>query len=341
MERSLALFAPLLVTAVPVQCLAQAAPPAGKPEPVYSTYGVHNPAEDSPCTNPQCTYPKQPGRPTDPVYPVYWHSKWTMYQVFEYGAKLPAASLPPYKGPPPGLRPGKDYRISQGATYYDSTWRGGSGEGAMMEYYEDRCLPIFPGIENNFTCAFISLGDIAFFLTYDKDRPKGMPPICLFSPLNHPPRRDFIKHLPYSAQDSARLGGGAQAYSFWVGPDGKPVQVGVAPDRTNADPSKGAILFGYAFAPVDGQMQPQSFFFSGIPTDPPKAPFVAQVYSGFEATQPDPAKTWALVAGLNPDTLPKCTVMDGPPPPPTKGLAAAAPRPLTWFDLGRKRPQAH
>lgn len=322
-----------------VLALATASMPAGaqdKPEPVYPTYGVHNPPEDSACTNPDCTYPNQAGRPVDPVYPAYWQSRWTMYQLFKFGADLPPAALPPFKGPPPGLVPGRDYRVSFGASYYDSTWRGTGGEGAMMEYYQDRCLPIFPDIPNDFTCAFISLGDTAFFLTYDRDRPAGMPPVCLFSPLNHPPRRDFIKHLPYSAEDSARLGGGAQAYSFWVGPEGRPIQTGVAPDRTSTDRDKGAILFGYAFAPVNGRMQPQSFYFSGIPTDPPKAPFVAQVYLGFEETQPDPAKTWAQVSGLDPATLPKCTVMNGPSAPANGALEAKA-RPLTWFDIGKKR----
>ncbi|MGL1446916.1 hypothetical protein ACSTIZ_00215, partial [Vibrio parahaemolyticus] len=70
------------------------------------------------------------------------------------------------------------------------------------EHYEKKCLPIFP-MENNYSCSFISLGPIAFFVTYD-DRPKDMPKVCLFSPLNHPPARDFIKHLPYSLGDSMR-----------------------------------------------------------------------------------------------------------------------------------------
>ena len=57
--------------------------------------------------------------------------------------------------------------------------------------------------------------------------PAGMPPICLFSDLNHPPRRDFIKHLPYSPGDSQRLGGRVQAYSFWTNPDASkpPIQI--------------------------------------------------------------------------------------------------------------------
>jgi hypothetical protein len=83
----------------------------------------------------------------------------------------------------------------------------------MMGQYEDWTLPIFP-MDNHFTSSFLSLGDKAYFRTYDNDQPKGMPPICMFSDLNHPPRRDFIKHLPYSSGDSARLGGRVRAVSL-------------------------------------------------------------------------------------------------------------------------------
>ena len=210
------------------------------------------------CANPNAAMRGEPGRPPDPIYPAYWQSRWTMYRVFANYAQGAAALS---RAPPPGLVAGRDYEVSYGATYYDSTWKGPGGEGAMMEHYEKRCLPIFPGIPNNFTCSFISLGDTAFFLTYPQDRPKGMPPACLFSPVNHPPRRDFITHLPYSPGDSAQLGAGGQAYSFWVGGDGKPFQTGVAPDQT----ANGGVMFGYAFAPANGKLLPQSFYFSGFP----------------------------------------------------------------------------
>ncbi|HEX6376128.1 MAG TPA: hypothetical protein VFZ91_10455 [Allosphingosinicella sp.] len=295
---------------------------------VYATYGVHNPPAVSNCGAPDCSYAGAPGRPPDPIYPPFWQSRWTMYRVFNYGT-----SLPPYPGPPPGLVPGRDYEISYGASYYDSTTSWPTGEGAMMEFYDKRCLPIFPGIPNTFTCAFISLGDTAFFLTYKQDRPKGMPPVCLFSPLNHPPRRDFIAHLPYSPEDSAQLGAGAQAYSFWVGADGKPFQTGVRPDQT----ANQGVMFGYAFAPVDGKLQPQSFYFSGFPLDPPDAPFVSQNYTGWAPTRPDPAKTWNQVSGLDPKTLPACTVMGGPSQP--AAMLASGKRPLSWFDIGRARRQ--
>jgi hypothetical protein len=324
---------PIGLTAAVLLALAASAAPAQQPADVYSTYGVHNPPADSPCANPTCVYVRQPGEPTDPRYPAFWSSNWHMYRVFHGYAQNP----PPYDGAPPAaLKAGVDYEVSDGATYYDSTWRGPSGDGAMMEHYQKRCLPIFP-ISNHFTCSFISLGDVAFFVTYDEDRPSGMLPVCLFSPLNHPPRPDFIKHLPYSAGDSARLGNRVQGYSFWVdAASGKPIQVGVAPDRT----SDGAIMFGYAFmrqlAPdlVDKSAapyrHPQSFYFSGYPLAPADAPIVSQNYTDFAMRRPDPKKTWDLVNKLDPKTLPQCQLFN---PPAAAMGAAAAKRAPTWGDL--------
>lgn len=315
----------------PAALPAQPAPPP-PPGPVYPTYGVHNPPSDSPCADPECAYPRRPGEPTNAVYPPFWQSRWTMFRVFQGYRNNP----PPYDfRPPVDLVPGRDYQVSFGATYYDSTWRGPTGEGAMMEHYEHFCLPILR-VANDFTCSFISLGDIAFFVTYPEDRPRGMPPVCLFSPVNHPPRRDFIRHLPYSRADSARLGRGAQAYSFWVDAEsGRPVQTGASPDRTGT-----GILFGYAFAPVDGQLQPQSFYFSGNAGEPAYAPIVSQNYWGWTPTRPDPAATWAQVSGLDPRTLPACDIMTQP----SSAMLAAAVgthRPLmpTWADIGRWPPR--
>jgi hypothetical protein len=116
----------------------------GSPQPkvVYPTYGVHNPPRYSPCECPDCLYPRGPGEPSDPLYPLYWSAKWTMYRVFNHYAENP----PPYDGKPPAsLKPGVDYQVSYGATYYDRTWRGPNGEeGAMLEHYEEWSLPIFP-----------------------------------------------------------------------------------------------------------------------------------------------------------------------------------------------------
>lgn len=296
---------------------------------IYATYGVHNPpgATKGGCANRSCRYVRGPGEPTDPLYPPFWQSRWTMYRVYEGYQDHP----PPYSGRPPA---GTQYETSFGASYYDATWRGPSGEGAMMEHYERRCLPIFP-IPNNFTCSFISLGNTAFFVTYEADRPAGMPPVCLFSRWNHPPRRDFVSHLPYARSDSERLGTGAQAYSFWVSaaPPGQPMQTGASPDQTD----NGGILFGYAFAPRRGALQPQSFYFSGYPLPPANAPIVSQNYTDWAPTRPDPARTWDQVSGLDPATLPACQLFD--PPPNTRLVGATPARAPTWAHIGRWRPR--
>ncbi|HEY0141824.1 MAG TPA: hypothetical protein VGF48_13075 [Thermoanaerobaculia bacterium] len=301
---------------------------------VYETHGVHNLVG---CDKHPCSFAAESGRPPDPLYPPYWVSPWTMYTMFgENYVNYP----PPFNGKPPApLQEGVDYSVSYGASYYDSTWTGAKGgKGAMMEHYEKRCLPIFR-IDNHYTCSFISLGDTAYFVTYD-DRPSWMPPVCLFSRWNHPPARDFIVHLPYSPADSERLGSGAQAYSMWVSAEtGKRVQTGAAPLFKRSDPN---ILFGYAFAPVNGVMQPQSFYFSGWPYPPADAPIVSQNYTNFTATRPDPKQTWDRVAGLDPATLPKCQLFDPPTIPPQgsqTGAVAPVKRAPTWGDIGRwKKP---
>jgi len=138
-----------------------------------------------------------------------------------------------------------------------------------------------------------SLGDTAFFVTYNRDRPKGMPPVCLFSPLNHPPRPDFIAHLPYSLSDSVQLQNRIQGYSFWIDAgSGKPIQTGVSPVPAGTT----AIMFGYGFMSratrdrVDRSAEPyrhpQSFYFLGYPLAPTNAPFVSQNYTDFAMVRP-------------------------------------------------------
>jgi hypothetical protein len=310
---------------------------------IYPTYGTHNPPEFSKCESPDCVYERKAGEPTDPKFPDYWSSNWKMYRVHNGYVEYP----PPYDGKPPApLKEGQDYETSEGATYYDSTYRSLMGEGAMMEHYEKKCLPIFP-IPNGYTCSFVSLGDRAFFLTYEQDRPAGMPPCCLFSPLNHPPRTDFVKHLPYSIGDSERLGMTVQGYSFWVGQDGKPMQVGVSPDQT----ANGGIMFGYAFNSTptadagdptgEKYRHPQSFYFSGVPktkdTPLPTAPIVTQNYTNFAKVRPDPAKTWDQVAKMCTGAIPDCRLFD--PPAPKAAKAEASPNgseAQTWGDIPLK-----
>lgn len=266
--------------------------------PIYPTKGVHSPCD---CGPDECVEKRKPSEPPDPRYPEYWVSRWNMFRVFRGYER----NLPPYADPPTGLEAGVDYEKTHGATYYDSTYRpqDGDGHGAMMEHYEKYCLPIFP-IDSHFTCSFISLGNKAYFLTYEGDRPKEMPPCCLFSPYNHPPRRDFIKHLPYSAQDSTHLDNTLQAYRY------------IAKGPGDQD-----IWFAYAFYrgqwldPDHRFLRPQSFYFSGSPTKPPDAPFVSQNYVDFRIERPDPAKTWALVGQMCPPQPPACQLFDPPVPP--------------------------
>jgi hypothetical protein len=287
------------------------------PGDVYPTYGVHNDAHTDRCAQSDCLYRRKSGEPTDPIYPRYWSSHWVMYRVFNRFKDFP----PPYDGKPPApLEDGKDYQATWGASYYDSTWVGPTGKGAMEEDYDKACLPIFP-IPNDYSCSVISLGSIAFFLTYD-DRPAWMPPVCLFSPRNPPPPRDFIKHLPYSAVDSRRLGNRVQAYGFWTNADGKPMQIGVSPDQTAAE----GVMFGYAFdsRPTPDRVDhraapyrhPHSFYFSGMPYLPqvplPNAPIISQNYTDFAMVKPDPSRTWAKVQELDPARLPKCELFKPP-----------------------------
>ena len=272
--------------------------PAAEEEPkgpyerhIYYNHGVHN---DSGCPTPlSCVYERGADEPSDPWFPKWWVSDWTMYRVFKGFEK----NMPPYASPPEGLTP-DDYEISHGTTYYDSTYipQDRDGYGAMMEHYDKKCLPIFP-FSNDYTCSFVSLGNKAYFLTYD-DRPADMPACCLFSPENHPPRRDFIRHLPYSAEDSEHLDGSLQAYSMTVGPM--------------------HILFGYAFqkeatpdiydSKAAPYRHPQSFYFSGVPVldGKPFAPIVSQNYEGFRMEQPSPKDTWDQVAQMCSATPPWC-----------------------------------
>jgi len=314
-----------------------------EPDNVYATYGVHNDSHRGNCAYPTCVYPRGPTGPTDPTYPRYWTSRWAMYRVFnDY-----QTHLPPYAGTPPlPLREGVDYQKSWGTTYYDSEWQGLQGHGAMEEHYEKYCLPIFP-FANNYTCSFISLGDTAFFVTYD-DRPSWMPPVCLFSPHNHPPERDFIKHLPYAVGDSRQLNFAVQGYSFWVSQSGAIMQTGAAPDQTQ----NGGILFGYAFdsQPTPDRVDkneppyrhPQSFYFSGVPRLPqvplPNAPIVSQNYTDLAIVRPDPAATWAQVASLDPAKLPACQLFDPPAaatPEVVRNAPGAAAKIPSWGSIGQ------
>ncbi len=268
---------------------------------IYPTRTVHNnDCQDSENIGDKCLAERHPGEPSDPQFPKWWISDWTMYRVFNQYDQFP----PPYTSPPEGLKP-SDYEVSYGKTYYDSTYGTlnlRQGTGAMMEYYEDRCLPIFH-LDNKYTCAIVSLGNKAYFLNYKSKQSDGNPSICLFSQQNHPPRTDFIKHLPYNAKDSTHVNNSLQAYSILVPKD--------APN----------ILFGYAFYQKPSinsfdqtaipYRHPQSFYFSGDPRNPPNAPIISQNYSNFHMEKPNP-EIWSTVAELVKRTpnMQKCCLFD-------------------------------
>ncbi|MFT4977441.1 MAG: hypothetical protein ACI8S6_003346 [Myxococcota bacterium] len=261
-------------------------------KPIYPSHGVHSPCR---CPDDGCDAARGPDDPPDPRYPEQWVSGWTMYRVF---APDPA-SLPPYDSPPADMTEGTDYEASRGTTAYDSRYvpEDGDGTGAMMAHYEDRCLPIFPH-DNTYSCTFISLGNKAWLLTGD-DRPEDTPPCCMFSPYHHAPKTDFIRNLPYSAEDSSHLSDTLQAY------------------RYVADPQDRAIWFGYSFYRdrwADAEKQhllPHSSYFTGSKTDPPDAPIVSQNYTDFRILAPDPAETWQRVGReCTADPLPICHPFD-------------------------------
>jgi hypothetical protein len=85
--------------------LGLAAVSAQAQQPVYPTYGVHNPPADSPCTNADCIYVRQSGEPTDPRYPEFWSSNWHMYRVFQGYAIACSRGLRRTRRRPTGLRP--------------------------------------------------------------------------------------------------------------------------------------------------------------------------------------------------------------------------------------------
>ncbi|NWA81562.1 hypothetical protein [Pseudomonas sp. D2002] len=260
---------------------------------VYFTNGVHN-SEGCTAQNGNCIAKRAPGDPSDPFFPAQWISDWTMYRVMNNYQNNP----PPYSNPPATLKPA-DYTVSRGTSYYDTTYipADGDGFGAMMEHYEKYCLPIFPIKNNNYSCSFVSLGNKAYFLTYPQDRPKDMPACCMFSPMNHPPRQDFIEHLPYSAERSKHLNGSVQAYAL------------------DLDSPSGPILFGYAFNKQQTGKPPyrlpQSFFFSGD-TSVANAPIVSQNYTNFRIAKPNPAQTWDQVAAMCPSNPPPCQLFEPP-----------------------------
>ncbi|WP_440055266.1 hypothetical protein ACSLBF_03755 [Pseudoalteromonas sp. T1lg65] len=287
---------------------------------VYSTNGVHS---DHGCNakNNHCIAPRTAADPQDPQFPDYWISDWTMFTVLNEAAS--EANPPPYANPPTTLKQ-SDYKVSFGTSYYDSTYNKAAAEksadkenyGAMMEYYNDFCLPIFGKTikESETDCAFVSLGKKAYYITFDKSNNNSEQAFpeptscCQFSPNNHPPRTDFLKHLDYWPEASKNLNNSVQAY-YW-----------------KALWSPGAeqqILFAYAFnnyKSPEGNMprasewyqHPQSFFFSGMINQGTAAepdfiaPIISQNYTSFRKQQPNPELWQNVVQWCPAKKIQKC-----------------------------------
>ena len=83
---------------------------------IYFTNGVHNEFQ---CNPPSiCVADRKAGDPSNPIYPQWWTSEWTMYRVFNNYEKYP----PPYSNPPTGLTPAACTRISS-----SPSWGSGVG----------------------------------------------------------------------------------------------------------------------------------------------------------------------------------------------------------------------
>ena len=83
-------------------------PAATAPGRSNQTYGVHNPPSASPCAA-DLRLSRPARQPSDPQYPHFWQSRWTMYRVYNNYQR----HMPPYDGRPPlPLRPGRDYEVS-------------------------------------------------------------------------------------------------------------------------------------------------------------------------------------------------------------------------------------
>ena len=79
---------------------------------------------------------------------------------------------------------------------------------------------------------------------------------------------------------------------------------------------------------------PQSFYFSGVPMNPPNAPIVSQNYTDFAMVRPDPAKTWGQVAKMCTGDVPRCELFNPPASGDGKALGAEQAREApTWGDI--------
>ena len=149
---------------------------------------------------------------------------------------------------------------TRGRTYYD--W----GKLSMLEEYYDFCVPIF--VEGfNFTCHFLNVGNISYFITFD-DRPSWTPPCCIFGKPWLPPSPSTITSaLPFYKK--------AEFY-------GREVNW----HRTRPD-NPNELIFGYGFY-TDDNDTPAEFFANA------QHGWMIQDFHNFTANAVPPSEKWQI-----------------------------------------------
>ena len=188
---------------------------------------------------------------SSPVWPNTFITDWEMYHT------LPEEPIPPY----PDGKMLSPYTAGRGRTYYD--W----GKLSMLEEYYDFCVPIF--VEGfNFTCHFLNVGNISYFITFD-DRPSWTPPCCIFGKPWLPPSPSTITGaLPFYKKAEFY---GREVNWYRNSPD--------KPDE---------LVFGYGFYADDNTVSsPAEFFFNA------HNGWVMQDFENFTAAEP-PVEKWQV-----------------------------------------------
>lgn len=146
-----------------------------------------------------------------PIWDTQYSMNWEMYE-------LPTTDNPPLFDIP------AEKRISRGKTFYD--WKNKR----MAEFYQDRCLNIFPS-GNDFSCKFISSYGKTYLIRYelgDLTKPKSC---CLLS--EEPfwaPRPDVLRNMGFQKQTVD----GREKTNWWILDTPLPGPFGYGThDRTN------------------------------------------------------------------------------------------------------------
>eukprot|EP01062_Namystynia_karyoxenos_P077482 TRINITY_DN7814_c0_g1_i1.p2 TRINITY_DN7814_c0_g1~~TRINITY_DN7814_c0_g1_i1.p2 ORF type:complete len:240 (+),score=41.18 TRINITY_DN7814_c0_g1_i1:71-790(+) len=201
-----------------------------------------------------------------PELPLYWSAEATQYvSVTDEGPPWasPGATAPGV--PPPPLVAGRLL------SYYDWTKQ------AMIEHYVDDCVPIFTS-GWKFECKFLNLNNQALLITYNKTRPAGWPPCCLFRKPHHPPAPDFLAALNKSAVLDSPVG--CRQARWW---------------KMDIPPPAGPMWFPWFMDDVKagGRSVYASFSFPVVPTPDGRNQWAQQNFFNYSFVQP-PDSTWDI-----------------------------------------------